>query len=72
MELYFVGKHICKTDKGIVWEFFGVFDNEERALKICKDENYFISKIKVNDIAPEETVNFPDINYPLSQKGENK
>src|SRR3990167_4528459 len=49
------------------WEFIGVFSDEQKAIDACKDEDYFIAPIKLNECAPDETTEFPDAYYP---KGE--
>ena len=68
MELFIVGKHIAETDKGGVWEFQGVFDSEDKAVKACIKEHYFVGPAKLNDIWPDESVKWPGAYYPLLEE----
>ena len=64
MKLYVVGRYISGEEFKIVWDIHGIFDSEEKALKACKDETYFIGTLKLNEVLPEETVDWPGAYYP--------
>lgn len=50
---------------GTVWDFQGIFDSEEKAVKACKTKNYFVAPVLLNEEIPEESTEFPDSYYPL-------
>lgn len=50
------------------WEFNGVFDSEEFAVKACRDENYFVMPAELNVSLPHETVDVEGAYYPLEKK----
>lgn len=70
MKLWVVGKVL--SPRGAVvreWEFVGVFDSEERAVAVCRDEYYFVGSVELNYIAPEDiTEHWPKGYYPLLEK----
>lgn len=59
--LYLVGKTIVKSDEDkhpnqpTSWEFQGVFDSKELALRACKTKYCFMAPVKVNEELPIET-----------------
>lgn len=64
MKVYLVGKTIKKEESGFTWECGGIFDTEEKAVAACHESNYFVAPLVMNEIAPRETVAFPDAYYP--------
>jgi len=50
-----------------VWEFTGVFDDEDKAIAACQDENYFIAPVTLNKPFPHEKVEMPGGYYPLAK-----
>jgi len=70
MKLYVVGKHLKSTDHGPVWEMNGVYDNLESALAACRDENYFVGPVVLNQpfAEPDTTIVWPGAYYPHQPK----
>jgi len=71
MTLWMVGKIIDDPK----WEIMGVFSTEEKACSICKDENYFIGPLNLDEVLPDETIEWRGAyypNYPCEVKGESK
>ena len=52
------------------WQFMGVFDSEEKAVAVCKTNQYFVAPYTVNEVAPEETRPMPGCYYPLAEMEE--
>jgi len=61
--VYVVGK--VDQDDNKRWEFQGVFDDEKKAVKECKDEFYFVGPVKMNVSYPEEAIEWPGLYYPI-------
>lgn len=51
-------------ERGSVWEFQGVFQNEQRAIDACKNENYFIFPVELDKEFPDKSVFLPRTYYP--------
>lgn len=64
-KMWIVGRFIVETEKGIVWEFQGIFDNEEEAAKACRTRSYFIGPAVLNESLPHETMEWPGCYYPI-------
>lgn len=62
--LWVVGKFKETSQCGVAWEFCGVFDNEEIAIKACKTQNHFIGPVLLN-LEAEETIEWPGLYYPI-------
>jgi len=72
MKLWIVGK-ILNPDTGCdIWEFCGVFDTEEKAVAICKTEDYFVGPADLNFIVPDPTVDWPNAYFPLIEEDKEK
>lgn len=61
MKLWLVGQY--KID-GETWEFQGVFDSEEKAIKACVNDMFFIAPITLNEELPLESAEMPKAYYP--------
>ena len=49
-KLFLVGQNIdYKTG---LWDFSGVFDNKELAINACRNEDYWVAEIELNDTHP--------------------
>ena len=48
-----------------IWDLVGVFDSEEKAIKACRNETYFIYPIELNKQYPDEEVVPKGAYYPL-------
>jgi hypothetical protein len=68
MDLWIVGKNIVESRKGIVWEFSGVFDSEEKAVNACINSKYFYGPVKLNEILPDESKAWDGCIYPCKKK----
>jgi hypothetical protein len=66
MKLWIVGKNIADLDAGVVWEFQGVYDSEEKALSACISPNHFIGPAALNKSLPDETQQWPGCIYPVA------
>jgi hypothetical protein len=66
--VWIVGKNLGECIHGIVWSLEGICWNEDKAISMCKDENFFIGPVNFNDPLPEKTTTWPGCYYP---KGEN-
>ena len=65
MKLWLCGQLKGKwSPKGSKWEFQGIFSNKKKAVKACKNENYFIFPIKLDQELPVETVIPSEYYYP--------
>jgi len=64
MKLWIVGRFLSDDSEGI-WEFCGVFDDEELAKAACRDASYFVGPAELNKILPEETIEWPGQYYPI-------
>ena len=49
------------------WHIQGVTTNEELALEMCVDENYFIGPLPVNTALPHKTIQWVGLYFPLRQ-----
>ena len=71
MKLYLTGRNISTVGNldgnqtGNVWEFIGVFDDEDKAKKSCIQDNDFIVPIILNEFDNKEVKDWIDIVYPL-------
>lgn len=63
--VWVVGQTIDETPAtGTVWELFGVFDSEEKAVASCLDVNFFVGPVQINTPFPVETTVWPGCRYP--------
>jgi hypothetical protein len=63
--LWIVGKWILDTPAGPIWSFQGVFDDKEKAIKACKETNWFIGPAPLNEELPDEKTVWPGVEYPF-------
>jgi hypothetical protein len=71
-ELWLVGKHVLQTDLGAVWEFQGIFETRNRAIEVCRNENYFIAPVSIGYVWPDELVEWIGAYYPFGEADEVK
>jgi hypothetical protein len=68
-ELWICGQLKGKwSPKGSKWEFQGVFSKRSKAVKACKNSNYFIYPVCLNEEYPLTSVLPTDFEYPFSDK----
>lgn len=65
--LYIVSQYKAETDKGIVWEFQGVFDTEEAAKIACRDETYCYFPVTLNETVSHKTIVSTEAIYPKAE-----
>lgn len=64
-KLWIVGQFLPKDGSLSAWEFQGIFDSEERAIKACINSNYFIGPAELNAEIQETTMTeWPGAYYP--------
>jgi hypothetical protein len=51
-----------------VWDVQGVFADEQAAIQACRNENYFVMPLNLNEILPDEPVMPPGFFYPLDNR----
>jgi hypothetical protein len=61
-KLFLVGQNI-NYETGL-WDFSGVFDNKELAINACRNENYWVAEIELNQQLSHERVDFKFAFYP--------
>lgn len=71
MKLYIVGRTTYASNFHS-WEIMGIFDKEEDAVKLCKNNNYFVGPINLNEVLPEETIEWPDAYFPTAKVQDNE
>jgi hypothetical protein len=64
MRLWVVGKIRKQEPWNSCWEFQGVFDNKNKAIKACLNENYFIAPATLNKIISDKRTAWPNLIYP--------
>ena len=62
-ELWIVGKFVKPSPMGSVWDFQGIFDSENKAIKACISKDYFYASVELNKTIPDESVEW-DVIYP--------
>ena len=67
-ELWIVGQHKHTTNSGLVWEFQGVFDSEEKAIAACRNERYWVAEVELNKEICDEPQKFKNAYYPFKAK----
>ena len=64
MELWIVGKYIENN----AWEFGGVFSDKQKAIDACTNEDMFIGSAILDYRAPDESINWEGVWYPLLEE----
>ena len=64
-DLWLCGKYIELSENGTSWEFQGIFDSKEAAIRACRDRKYFVGgPFKLNEELPDETTLMTSCFYP--------
>jgi len=66
--MWLTGKNNGEYDGGICWELIGVFSTEEKAVAACLNEYYFVGPVELDEVLPDETVEWPRCYYPKGLK----
>ena len=61
-------KSIKHDSKILPLEFQGVFDDENKAINACKNENFMIHEVELNSIYPIESVDVDNMWFPKKEK----
>lgn len=70
-ELWIVGKAAADLgDKA--WEFQGVFDNEEAAVRACRSDEYFVGPAILNESLPDDREEWLEAYYPTLETSPRK
>lgn len=67
-EYWIVGEWIECGNCNKAWEFAGIFDSKELAIKACIAENYFIGPAKINEKLPKQSIPWVGAYYPLLEE----
>jgi hypothetical protein len=54
------------------WEFQGIFWTKKRAIRECRDTNYFIGPITMNEALSHDTRSWPGSYYPRAIETETR
>jgi len=72
MKLWVVGRinqpEELEDHRGNTWDLIGVCSSEEIAAEACKDKNYFIGPIELNQILPKEYIEWEGYYHPKEGK----
>lgn len=64
MNLWICGQ--SKGGGGNEWEWQVVFDSEEKAVAACRDNQYFIAEVELNEMLPHGPCAHRNARYPLA------
>ena len=70
MKLWIVGKY-TNIKEGTVWEFGGVFSDEQKAIDACTNHSMFIGPAILDHRVPDESVNWKGLWYSLLEEKPN-
>lgn len=62
-KFWIVGKAI--NGNGRTWEFGGLFETEELAIRACYTDDYFIAPANLNELLDDESEHWKGSYYPL-------
>lgn len=67
MTLYVVGRLSVALEDGETptWDLQGVFDNLAAAIDACRDSDYFIGPVLLNQSIAHESEEWPGLMFPL-------
>jgi hypothetical protein len=66
-DIYMVGKFVADTESGTVWELDSLWTGFDEAMDKCRDEDYFVAPMPLNDAGPHETTEFDWVCYPKDE-----
>ena len=58
-----------KWDESL-FEFTGIFDSRDKAINACRDHNYIVTPVTLNEQLPHERIDMPGAFYPISKGGD--
>ena len=58
--LWLVGQYKGGEPPNCLWEFQGVFSTKDLAVAACRDGNYWICRVKLDESLPHETMVMTD------------
>lgn len=59
MYVWLVGQHLAEHEAGGVWDFQGIYSTETQAVLACHADNYWVARVKLNEVLPHERVDWP-------------
>ncbi len=68
--MWLIGKVVSVHEDGYCWEIIGIVETEEMAVAACLNETYFIGPMVLNEILPNEKVDWPGCYYPKGPKAQ--
>jgi hypothetical protein len=63
--LWLVGQFRAVTESGTAWDFQGIFETRELAVAACRNRNYGVIPVLLNEEVPDEKHEFQECIYPL-------
>jgi hypothetical protein len=63
--VYVVGRFFGLLDSNAAWEIIGIFDDEDEAVRQCRNEDDFVGPIELNKVNHKEKEPWPGCYYPL-------
>jgi len=73
-QIWICGKYIShsmrhnKPEMEMSWEFAGCFSTEEKAIKACPNDQYFIAPANIDEIVPVDASEWTGAYYPKAEK----
>jgi len=52
--MWLVGQYRSGESGNVVWDFRGIFSTEEKAMNACRNENYFVHEVIIDEEVPDE------------------
>lgn len=65
MQVWICGQYVSGDWPDTIWTLQGVYSTKENAISACRSDRYFVAQLTVDAEAPDDVVNFPDIEWPL-------
>jgi len=66
MNLWICGQYRGGEISNVIWDFQGIFSEKEMAIRACRDRNYFIAPVTLNENVPDKDEVWPGVEYPLA------
>lgn len=65
--LWICGQYRSGEFGNAIWDFQGVFSTKGKAITACRNYNYFIFPVAVDEELPDETIIPPEYEYPIGR-----
>lgn len=60
--MWLVGQYRSGESGNVIWEFQGIFSTREKAMAACRNVNYFIHEVVMDEEIPDEPL-IMDVEY---------